>query len=101
MNQIFAAGLALLAAVVLITWYVKSKRAQKVMELSDDLVLIPDRAKVKVDADGNVIRQEKPQADDGEQAEVPEGEAAQSRAGSARRAKAMKQARMRPGASCW
>ena len=77
MNQIFAAGLALLAAVVLITWYVKSKRAQKVMELSDDLVLIPDQAKVKVDADGNVIRQEEPQADDGEQADVPEGEAAQ------------------------
>ncbi len=58
MNQIFAAGLAILAAVVLITWYAKAKRSQKVLELSDDLVLIPDRAKVKVDADGNVIRPE-------------------------------------------
>lgn len=85
MNQIFAAGLALLAAVVLITWYVKSKRDQKVMELSDELVLIPDRAKVKVDADGNVIRPEETQADDGEQeesggeaADAPEGEAPQA-----------------------
>ncbi len=60
MNQIFAAGLALLAAIVLLSWYYKSKRSQKVMELSDDLVLIPDRAKVKVDADGNVIRPEEP-----------------------------------------
>ena len=56
MNQIVAALIAVAAAVVLIRWAYQAWRAKQVLELSDDLVVLSSRGKVKVDADGNIIR---------------------------------------------
>lgn len=58
MNQVFAAALAAAAAVILIVGLVKRRREKWSGELSDDLRLISNRAKVKVDAEGNVIARE-------------------------------------------
>jgi phosphatidylglycerol:prolipoprotein diacylglycerol transferase len=75
MNQIFAAALAVLAATVLIVRLVKSRREKWTGELADELVLIPDRAKVKVDAEGNVIGRDGETGEE-QQAQAPEQEVA-------------------------
>ncbi len=69
-NMIFAIVIAAAAGIMLIVWAAKQRRSAYVKELSDDLVLIHDRKKVIVDADGNVLNY----AELTEEAEEPEGE---------------------------
>ena len=69
MNQIVAALIAVAAAAVLIRWAYQAWRAKQVLELSDDLVVLSSRGKVKVDADGNIIRVKSDEAEDEEAAE--------------------------------
>ena len=81
MNQIVAVLIAMAAAIVLIRWAYLAWRARQVLELSDDLVVLSSRGKVKVDADGNVIREkdnEDSDEDDEEESdedfEIPESD---------------------------
>ena len=75
MNQIVAVVIAVLAAVMLIRWIYQAWRAKQVLELSDDLVVLSSRGKVKVDADGNIIRIKEDEGDEDDEVNEPaEGE---------------------------